>query len=554
MTDSKIEANNRSLGEIFGKDNYRFEIPAYQRPYSWTKKEAGELLEDVIEAMNEGRDQYFLGSLVLVKTPGEKLAQVVDGQQRLTTLTILFSVLRDLMAEDQAISGAIDKFVTAERDALNKQSQGTPVLLVRNKVQERTCFWDVVQRPGATLSSPQPSSASPVVAQLYVSNANSLRSDVLRAALDIPKLVTYLRDKCFLVVVEVPSPSEARRIFQVLNARGLDLQATDFLKAQILEKCSCEKVMEQYAERWEIHEEAVGRDVFAQLFTHIRIMKAGRKSKGALEDQFSKDVKEFGEISNFFNRVLDPIVDHYLVCSDNQKAVNDFGDECAEKLRSLWRVDNRNWLPPLLAYLCKFGSEGFHDFLGRLERQTYYLFVMRKYENVRINRAVDVLKAIEDAESSTDLLSDARLDLSKHERKEFLEALDGDIYGTKPCLPVLLRLNDAISEGALIYTGKTTIEHVLPQTPGEGWKDFSEEDYEEWTDHLANLVLLSRKKNSSAGNKPFKEKKESYFCDENGKTSFPLTQDVLLEEEWDLRALRSRRKKLRAKMKSIWDI
>ncbi len=554
MTDSRIEANNKSLNDIMGKDNYRFEIPAFQRPYSWTKKEAGELLEDVIEAMNEGREQYFLGSLVLVKSPSQKLAQVVDGQQRLTTLTILFSVLRDLMADNQAVSDAIDKFVTAERDALNEQSQGTPVLLVRNKLHERKCFADFVQNPGATETDSTPSSTSPVVSQLYISNANSLRSDVLRAAVDIRELVTYLRDKCFLVVVEVPSPSEARRIFQVLNARGLDLQATDILKAQILEQCASEKVMERYAERWEIHEESVGRDVFAQLFTHIRIMKARRKSKGALEEQFSKDVNEFGTISSFFDDVLDPIVDHYLVCSDNEKATKNYGEICAKHLRSLWRVDNRNWLPPLLAYLSKFGDENFQGFLSRLERQTYYLFVMRKYENVRINRAVGVLKAIEDAVTPSDLLNDDRLDLSESEKKEFLGALDSDLYGTKPCLPVLLRLNDTISEESLLYPGKKTVEHVLPQTPGDGWEDFSEDDCDEWTDHIANLVLLSRKKNSSAGNKPFKEKKTSYFCDEDGKTSFPLTQDVLAENKWTVEALKTRRKKLRAKMKSTWDI
>ena len=82
-----IEAGQKALKDIFLGDTYRFEIPSYQRPYSWTTREARELLDDVIEAMGDGQDDYFLGSFVLVKQPSEKHAEVVDGQQRLTTLT-----------------------------------------------------------------------------------------------------------------------------------------------------------------------------------------------------------------------------------------------------------------------------------------------------------------------------------------------------------------------------------------------------------------------------------------------------------------------------------
>src|SRR5436309_6802090 len=100
---TKIEAHDRTIGDIFS-DLYQFEIPPYQRPYAWENEQTRELLSDVLDAMDNQRANgglYFLGSVVLVKQPTEAQSNVIDGQQRLTTLTILLSVLRDLTTEEE---------------------------------------------------------------------------------------------------------------------------------------------------------------------------------------------------------------------------------------------------------------------------------------------------------------------------------------------------------------------------------------------------------------------------------------------------------------------
>src|ERR1700760_3860660 len=98
---TKIEAHERTVGDIFS-DLYQFEIPPYQRPYAWEEEQARELLIDLLDAMDNGDVSgglYFLGSIVLVKPPADSRARVIDGQQRLTTMTILLSVLRDLTTD-----------------------------------------------------------------------------------------------------------------------------------------------------------------------------------------------------------------------------------------------------------------------------------------------------------------------------------------------------------------------------------------------------------------------------------------------------------------------
>ncbi len=103
----KIGASEQPLQKVFSTD-FDFFIPLYQRPYAWTTKETGELLGDLLDNMGdlgtpvEETNPYFLGSIVLVKGDNPK-SDVVDGQQRLTTLTILFSAVRTFLAPAEAI-------------------------------------------------------------------------------------------------------------------------------------------------------------------------------------------------------------------------------------------------------------------------------------------------------------------------------------------------------------------------------------------------------------------------------------------------------------------
>jgi uncharacterized protein with ParB-like and HNH nuclease domain len=89
---AKIHGNEKRIGEVFSKD-YAFSIPPYQRPYSWGVQQAGELFDDILTATRDAAkkpgDPYFLGSVVLIKEESKPEADVIDGQQRLTTLSLL---------------------------------------------------------------------------------------------------------------------------------------------------------------------------------------------------------------------------------------------------------------------------------------------------------------------------------------------------------------------------------------------------------------------------------------------------------------------------------
>src|SRR6266702_1134814 len=104
----KIDAKEKAIRDVFHRD-YAFSVPAYQRPYSWGTDQAKTLLSDLLAAssnFNVGMSPalvtpYFLGSIVVIKQENQPESQIIDGQQRLTTLSLLISVLRTLFADDK---------------------------------------------------------------------------------------------------------------------------------------------------------------------------------------------------------------------------------------------------------------------------------------------------------------------------------------------------------------------------------------------------------------------------------------------------------------------
>ena len=103
-----IEAEPKTLKNVLDPEQYEFVIPGYQRPYAWKEANAEELLSSLLDAFGEGKqvEEYFLGTIVLINKKGQKTAEVIDGQQRLTTLTILYSVLRHCIPESEIESKA----------------------------------------------------------------------------------------------------------------------------------------------------------------------------------------------------------------------------------------------------------------------------------------------------------------------------------------------------------------------------------------------------------------------------------------------------------------
>ncbi|WP_346401048.1 DUF262 domain-containing protein [Pseudomonas syringae] len=198
------------------------------------------------------------------ETHGNPSSRVVDGQQRLTTLTLLFSVIRDLTegTEKQAHREQYIKQVANEDEGIPE------ALRLQLRQKDQVFFEKHIQTRGATNHLPSLDGLTDAKARI-VENTKLIR-DRLGAMNEKERdeLLRFLLQNCYLVLVEVPADVAARRIFTVLNARGLDLSDTDILKADLLEPADANR--ESFlSHRWEEVETALGRDRFSALFTHI---------------------------------------------------------------------------------------------------------------------------------------------------------------------------------------------------------------------------------------------------------------------------------------------
>ena len=552
-----IQAKELQLVSIFN-DDYRFEIPEYQRPYAWTTEQAGELLDDLLHAMGHVENvsdaaPYFLGSIVIIKNSLEPLAQIVDGQQRITTLTILFCVLRELASVNN--KRTIHDYIYAPDDMF-AGIKGHHRLTVRkldrdffeNNIQQIGRLSDFVARFHAGLSDSR---------QRILQNARYL----LKALTGLDEkqrntLMQFLLQRCYLVVVATSDQNSAYRIFSVLNDRGLDLSPTDILKADIIGSLE-ENVRARYTAIWENIEESLGRDRFRDLFTHIRMIAMKNRSRGTLQQEFQNHVLKAVDRGAFIDNVLEPYAEAYQIVNGASYQSTGDSENVNKYLRYLNWLDNFDWIPPAMAFYRRNHSnpDMFLRFVRDLERLAYKMFIMRANINQRTRRYRDVLHAIK--QKSNLFSPSSPLQLSPDEQEEFLGALDDSVYSL-PRVPrtLLLRLDSLLAdEGAKYEHSTITIEHVLPRNPGRDsqWlRDFPDEvERAEWTDRLANLVLLSRTKNWQALNYDFDRKKKEYFQRGN-VPPFALTARVLTENEWTPDVLERRQGELINALKKEW--
>ena len=561
MTQRIFEAHEDVLSQLFG-DNYVFRMPYYQRPYSWTRDQAGELLADLLKAMeNEpNADPYFLGSIVLIHNPERSLYDVIDGQQRLTTLTILLCLLRE-MTDDGANRENLDKRIRERADTYANTKERFRLDL---REKDKEFFRDNIQEPGGigrllAKGSRQLSDSR----RLLFENTEFLYKGLDKIGEEErDKLARFVISKCYLVVVKAYDHDSAHRVFSVLNARGLDLIPTDILKAQVIGEIP-DRNKDRYTQTWENLEDELSREKFLELFGHIYVIETGNRFHVELAKAFSEDVLARHSGSRFIDETLARYSQAFHIVTTAAYENSRRAEEINRILRYLNRLEPDEWIPPAMVFLDSYQDDPdtLLNLFKALDCLAYGMLLKGDSRDPRISRYRDALaEAKKSQRDSNKILNQLRL--TDKEEADVITALNGTIYGSHPLArfvrPLLLRLDGALADAAATYSHTTTtVEHVLPQSPeqdSEWVRNFPDEDIRlEWTNRLANLVLLSRSKNSRAQNYDFDRKKREYF-QKNGVTGFALTTQVISENSWTPRVLERRQKALVEALKKEWGI
>lgn len=532
----EIKSEKILVKDIFSRMWFR--IPEYQRPYVWGADEVIELLDDLTFAMTEKPDfEYFLGSLVFQsKTADPAKGQefdendLLDGQQRMTTLLLLFAAIRDLSNDTEAkedchkciyqkaskyksipertrlvytirdeVQGFIEKYIKAEK--------GTALEDELAKIAEKEDDISIQNMAKAVLH----------IRQFFKDNHD----------VKIENLLYFLLNKVLLIYVSTEDLEDAFRLFMILNDRGIPLRNSDILKSMNLGALENEKEKLKYARLWEEAEGELGDD-FDRFLNHIRTILVKEKARLSLLQEFEDKIYDPKEKDKSTGKKKPALLkqgkDTFILVERYLKHYKTLlGGQNYDEVGKSFAFDNlikvmltglpaTDWVPPLLFYFDKFKYERLFEFLKSLDNKFSADWIGQYSPTDRIEAMNNVIKTIDSASKAADVFESGRFGI---DTDSLLRVLEGPVYGKKFVRYMLLKLDYLYqNHDQKMHFETLSVEHILPQNPEENsqWvKDFKPEEREEWTHKLGNLVLITRRKNTSQGRLDYQEKVSKYF-------------------------------------------
>ncbi len=550
------------------KEEFYYQIPIYQRPYQWTEENCKKLLDDLFEDYEEDRESdYFCGSLVLVKSdpnPKTEIYDIVDGQQRLSTFILLAKVLADLY-NDCLDPKNLEHLQESWKDRHTERKRLSFNTIGSNAeydFQDALDFFD------------DPHHVSKNDENNYLKNAVCLKDYLKEKEIkDINDFIEWLYSNVKFITIICPSIDKALRIFNVLNARGLPLNATDIFKGELLKELAKEEDQKKLVSRWNaLSQKCSDNDLtmetlFSWYLTYLKSKTSKEKMEKMLVTWFknlNKTPLEYLKgIENFYNAYCEVL-------------------EMQDRHAHLLSYKNDDHLCVMLcASLLHRYSESEIETLKELLVKFYYQdWVAGQTKTTRSQTCCNIINALKEKKSVENIASIVKEYFKdKNITQRFKENLqDSNLYAkfyfdgksakkNSWLKPILILVEYSMSDDPKpkrIEKNDFHVEHILPQQPGSSsqWvKDFSEEERELYTHSLANLTLLGGNKNSQASNLDFKDKKKIYMGEEiklNKKkpfkvmTCYKMTIDIAHHyTEWTPKSLEKRKEELIGIIESV---
>jgi uncharacterized protein DUF262/uncharacterized protein DUF1524 len=517
------------IGALLAREFF-FRIPEYQRPFSWDTDHFEDLVDDLINA-NRGQE-YFLGTIVLHHRKAEGYYDVVDGQQRLTSVMILLACLRDLVAGDKFKTGLQDKILQQENVV-----DGIPER-VRLEVRDRQLFSEIVVTDGGT-NVDRSAMTLPEPELRYVNATNVFRSRLSTLGqTELQQLITFLNQKCVVISLATSEFADAFRLFTIVNDRGKQLRRIDILKALNIapDVILKDTVRNRIAQQWEEVEKELGESTFENVFHLVRLLLLKDKPQGDLLKEFEERViakKMVAKGEPFFNLLFDYAKLYSSIFLDRDIVPEANPDH--NRYRALIHIMNTEfsaseWRACLLYFAKKFQKDKFYEFCLLIEKVYLAQWVKGVRKDERYGDYSKILVMIESSKKVDEVLGGVAFD-----KEAIVDATQNkDLYSASYGKYFLLRLELVTAEhDAIREFNARSVEHVLPQQPDTNgyWADHHDlAKIKDYVNTIGNLVLLSKSKNSSASNFDFAKKKAKYLHDR--VSDYPRSVKILEYKEW----------------------
>jgi uncharacterized protein with ParB-like and HNH nuclease domain len=528
---SKLHVDQKSVKNILSEKSSQYLIPEYQRPYEWDENKCRTLWDDILEfAMPENnpdnfddKEEYFLGSIVTFKNEDE-LLEVIDGQQRITTLLLLLRAIYDRLepAQDASSKGIklqiepciwhIDKITTQP----NKDKTRIDTKVATDK--DRDAFIAILK---TGISNGKDN---------YSRNYQLFQTWIKDYATTYPTyfydLCVRILDNCILLPIECESQDVALRIFTTLNDRGMPLSDSDIFKAQLYKYYSNDNKQNYFIEKWQELSEICddiskanksNQNAIDEIFT---LYMYWLRAKDGIKDTTVPGLRKYFEQNKYEKLKKDKTVEDVISLANFWKILldkdnsnpNGISEETLKYVHCFEYFPNAFWKYNLTIFFFanksaenQLNESAFCEYVKKTLAFCYVSYVISptisKLKNASIPAFVDIAIGQPFAYPTFRF-------------EDFSRSFHNIYSQTKLMIkPILLWEAYQNSEQSIISKdAKLEIEHILPKNWQSGnYKDWNRNDADEYLEKIGNKILLDKKTNIQAGDGFFGKKKERWY-------------------------------------------
>ena len=554
-----------SLKEFkYGKQNINdvfsewYTVPSYQRHYVWEDDHICKLLDDIKDNyITHSTEEYFLGSYIIQSKAREN--DLLDGQQRITTLFLLFAFLRDYKntpldwieeCQNLIYQKAQKRTNTPARVRLKYEIRGEVGDFIEKKIVPEDGITNNWKEFCDSKVKKNESVSHICSALLCFKNYFDSNTDI-----DIDKFLDFICNNVVLIYISADTLEDAFRLFSIMNDRGVKLANADILKSSNLEKLTDKTKLNYIAQQWEDKQESLGAD-FDRFLSYVRTILLKTRQRSNLLDEyenfiFKKGVLKQGE--DFFEKVFS-LYDTYdksidLTGNNNMAYCNLIRIMKAS-------MPSTDWIPVVMCYYEKYKDTNLIEFTKKLACKTVADAVCGVQISKRIDDLGKLMKCIEDSQSSQDVLDNSNL--FEFQQEIFKEHISSDIYGRQYAKALLMLLEYKYQDNTIPKEfSKISIEHILPQNPkatSQWCKDFSDDDRTNTTHKIGNLCIIGSKKNTALGNLDSSDKREKYFKNNIGNFARTLKIYNDYPTQWTLKEYNLNQEKTIQDIKDFFEV
>lgn len=579
----KVTQDPISVFELLTKYQ-KLNVPRYQREYSWDNEQFSDMFNDIAEA-DEDLGHFFGSLLLYCEDDNKKPAEIIDGQQRITTFFLLLNAVKNHLLEysekkkadkktQSIIEKSIEKINTciyAVSKKLKDTHQNQTPRLETGK-RDNKLFSELIKgRDHKNVIDKSINSHKLILKASQSYFSKNLKE--LETANGIDAIIDYL-DKLFaskFIVMTAEKNADKVLLFKTLNARGLELAQSDLIKNEIckaVNETNIDTAIDTWDEIKSTIEKANG-NIETFLFHYLNSNNDSKKLRTQLDEKrvgkskiqyapivpekyvfeiFELLLKETEDIFELLNEIKNQaeVYIEFLIPNKKDKAYNN--------LVGLKALNISKCYPLLLGGKVLLNDKDFVKLVNAIEVISFRHSILKEdpkeleklYYKVltSINSNKDVNKGIEIINSHT---TNKRL---AEFNEYFVKSSPKSITSKYILYRITRHHQEAIEWGAK----DIHLEHVMPQKPSGQWlklKNLNEDQYEEYLNRIGNLTLLNDKLNIGASNKDFKTKKSEYYI----KSRLFVTKEYFKNfQTWDFQKIEQRQKEILSIANKIWKI